>query len=125
MDPGFPGKIIDYKPSGKGAEIQFAGCAPEDVAVLAQRFLDAEGLKLESGTIWQGEWGSGSTIGRALAGGFVKRRKFNVSIAPPVDGGVQLRMMSAMSGVSGSLFGILRERKQRRQFVSKLKLYMA
>jgi hypothetical protein len=123
MDTTFTGKISSFRPSEKGAEVDFQDCTPEDVAQLADRFLGAIGLNLEDGTVMQGVYGSGSKAGRAIGGGFVKRRKYVVSVSV-TEGGVRLSMVSGMSGLSGSVVGLMRERKQRKEFVASLTSFL-
>ena len=76
-------------------------------------------MTLEEGSITQGVYGSGSKAGRAFGGGLVMRRKYLVS-ASVTDAGVRLSMMSGMSGRCGSVVGLVREQKQRKEFVASL-----
>jgi hypothetical protein len=85
--------------------------------------LASVGLSLEQGTTTEGIYGSGSKAGRAIGGGVIKRRKYTVGISVG-DGGVRLSMQSAMSGIGGSVIGVIRERKQRRKFVASLRSYL-
>jgi hypothetical protein len=123
METALVGKVRSFRPSDKGADVDFVDCTTDDVARVAEQFLAGIGLSLEQGTIAQGVYGSGSKAGRAIGGGLVKRRKYLVSISVS-DGGVGLSMMSGMSGIGGSLLGVLRERKQRKAFVASLTSYL-
>jgi hypothetical protein len=87
------------------------------------RFFEANGFRLEDGAAVNGTYGSGSAAGRALAGGFTKRKKYEVRITG-IDDRVQVRVESAMSGWSGSLVGVARERNQRKEFVSRLQTHL-
>jgi hypothetical protein len=123
VETTFAGKVSSFRPSEKGAEVDFLDCTTDDVALVAEQFLAGIGLNLEQGTIAQGIYGSGSRAGRAIAGGVVKRRKYRVSISVG-DSGVRLSMMSGMSGIGGSWLGLIRERKQRKVFVASLTSYL-
>jgi hypothetical protein len=123
VETTFVGKVSSFRPSDKGADIDFVDCTTDDVARVAEQFLAGVGLNLEKGTIAQGVYGSGSKAGRAIGGGLVKRRKYLVSISVS-DAGVGLSMMSGMSGIGGSWLGLMRERKQRKAFVASLTSYL-
>jgi hypothetical protein len=72
-----------------------------------------------------GTYGTGSSVGRAIAGGFVKRAKYDVRVSPTEDGSIQAGVTSAMSGAYGGAIGVLKERKQRARFVEDLKAYVS
>jgi hypothetical protein len=123
MGPGFQGTVVGFRPTDNGAEIDFANASVEQVATLLEGFLQSDRFRLEKGTALNGSWGSGSALGRALGGGFVRRRKFEVKIAASGNG-VHVDVRSVMSGISGSVLGVSRERAQRKDFVAKLKTFL-
>lgn len=92
---------------------------PEAVADEFERFFIAEGFALEDGTKLMGAYGSGSAKGRAFGGGFVGRRKYDLRIAFVAEGPVEAAVISAMSGWSGSLVGVAKERKGRKALTSR------
>jgi hypothetical protein len=124
MDVTFKGTVTTFQPTDKGAEIDFSGCAPDDVAQLLGTFFANSGLRLEKGDPANGTYGSGSSLGRIAAGGFAGRRKYEVKLASADGATVHATVASAMSGMSGGAIGLVKERKQRRQFVDSLKSYL-
>ena len=123
MQTAFAGKVRSFQPSEKGADVEFVDCTADDVVAVAEQFLASVGLSLERGTTAEGIYGSGSRAARAIGGGVIKRRKYAVGISIG-DGGVRLSMQSAMSGIGGSLIGVIRERRQRKKFVANLRSYL-
>lgn len=123
MDTAFVGRVKALGTTSKGVEVDFEGYPGEEVARLAAFFLGNIGLALEAGTPFQGIYGRGSVAGRAIAGGLVNRQRYAVSVTPTADGGVHLSMESAMSGWSGSLLGLLREKRNRKQFAVQATAY--
>ncbi|MGC1183842.1 MAG: hypothetical protein WBA31_01655 [Candidatus Dormiibacterota bacterium] len=120
----FAGSVLTFLPTDKGAEIDFADCTDDEVANLMARFFTAKGFRLEEGTPGHGAYGSGNLALRLLAGGLYKRRKYDIRITKSGDG-VRMTVESAMSGWSGSLLGVARERSQRKQFQADLRTYLA
>ncbi len=108
----------------KGAELVFVDASLDHVAFLMATFLNNEGFTLESGTSTQGEYGLGSAGSRVVAGGFVKRRKYAISMVD-VDQRVRVSLASTMSGWSGSAVGAVREQQGRKEFVAHLQAYLA
>ena len=90
-----------------------------------ERFFVGQGYALEEGTKLTGSYGTGSAKGRAFGGGFVTRKKFDVRIAPTADGHVEAAVISAMSGWSGSLVGVAKERKGRKALNLALEAHFA
>lgn len=128
-----------FVPTDKGVEVDVVGAAPAQVAEAIERFFLTNKFRLESGDSLQGTYGIGSAVGRAIGGGLVKRAKYGVAITQtqqpdpgrpdlpgePTEGQrVHVSIASQMSGASGSLLGVSREKKQRRQFVEDLKGYL-
>jgi hypothetical protein len=125
MDAAFTGKVTSFRPNDKGADVEFTDAAAEDVRMLLDTFLREDGLKLDKGAPADGVYVSGSAIGRIAGGGFANRRKYNVTVRSIGDGSVQASIASAMTGMSGSVLGVMKERKQRRQLIEKLEAYLA
>jgi hypothetical protein len=107
-------RIENMKLNDRGAAFVFSGATPEAIADEFERFFVSEGFALEEGTKLMGVYGSGSSKGRALGGGWVNRRKFDVRIAAGDRGLVEAAVISAMSGWSGSLVGVAKERRGRK-----------
>jgi len=119
----FGGRVLGFQETDKGADVLFAGTTIAEVHKLATNFLAARGFEPESGTPERSTWTRGSAAGRLVAGGFVGRAKFTVIITQTADG-VQLSFQSGMSGWSGSLVGVARERSQRKDFVDRLQSHI-
>jgi hypothetical protein len=125
MQTDFHGTVASFQPTDKGAEIEFSGCAPGDVARLIDSFFLSSGFKLEKGDAMVGTYGSGSGTARLLAGGFVGRKKYDVSVRPVDPATVHATIASTMSGASGGLIGMMKEKKQRAAFADELKAYLS
>lgn len=123
MQIALAANISSFRPSDKGADVEFVDCTTDDVARVAEQFLASVGLILEKGTTADGIYGSGSKVGRAIGGGVITRRKYVVAISAG-DAGVRLSMQSAMSGIGGSVIGLIREKRQRKRFVASLRAYL-
>jgi hypothetical protein len=118
-------RIENMRLNDRGAAFVFSGGTPEAVADEFERFFLAEGFALEEGTKLMGAYGSGSAKGRALGGGFVTRRKFDVRIVAGDRGLVEAAVISAMSGWSGSVMGVAKERKGRKAMNLALEAHFA
>ena len=133
-------RVAAFVPTKKGAEIDLVGCSPDQAADAVERFFVAREFRLESGNKFNATYGIGSAVGRALAGGLVKRSQYAVAVSEsgmsgearpdlpnqdPNGGAVRVVVASQMSGMSGSLVGVGREQAQRHEFVSSLKTYLA
>jgi hypothetical protein len=125
MRTGFQGNVTTFQPSEKGVELDIAGCEPGDVATVLNTFLLEHGFKLEKGDPMNGTYGTGSSVGRVIVGGFAKRAKYDVSVGPAEGGNVHASVTSAMSGAGGGVIGVLKERKQRTRFLDDLESYLA
>jgi hypothetical protein len=135
-----PGLRVEaFSPTDKGVEVDVSGSDPAQVADVVEGFFLSNKFRLESGDKHNATYGMGSAVGRVIGGGLVKRAKYGVAISQPqltdparpdVTGEpatgplVHISIASQMSGASGSLLGISREKKQRRQFVEDLKAYL-
>jgi hypothetical protein len=118
-------RIESMRINDRGAAFVFSGTSPEAVADEFERFFVSEGFALEDGTKLMGAYGTGSAKGRAFGGGFVNRRKFDMRIAQTPDGHVEAAVTSAMSGWSGSLVGVAKERKGRKSLNLALESHFA
>ena len=125
MDATFTGRVTSFQPNDRGVDIGFSDCVAEDVRMLLDTFLREDGLRLDKGAPADGVYVSGSAIARIAGGGFVNRRKYNVTVRSVGDGVVHASIASAMSGMSGGGLGVAKERKQRRQLLEKLQAYLA
>ena len=125
MGAAFSGTVSSFRPNDKGADVEFTDSTAEDVRMLLDTFMREEGLKLDKGAPADGLYVSGSALGRIAGGGLVNRRKYNVTVRSIGEGSVHASIASAMSGMSGSVLGVMKERKQRRDFIEKLQAYLA
>jgi hypothetical protein len=108
-----------FKATDKGAEVDFTNTTVVDVAGLIERFFVGSGFLLRQGTSQQGTYETGSKGVRLIAGGLVKRQKYNVNISG-ADGSVHASVASGMSGASGSLVGVVREKSSRKTLTAAL-----
>ncbi len=115
--------IRSFQATKKGAEITLADVDVDRAALIFQQFLTSNGYTLESGTPTSGRYGLGSSSGRFLGGGFVKRSLYDISIASTGDA-VQISLASAMTGWSGSAVGAVREQQGRKDFLAKLQTHL-
>jgi hypothetical protein len=81
------------------------------------------GFTLESGTPISGQYTIGSAGGRALLGGLANRKKYNVNVWSDATQ-THAQVESAMSGASGSVVGVVRERKGRDEIKGQLHMFM-
>lgn len=115
--------MIQFSPTAKGAEADFTDCSTVDVARLLEQWFIGNGFTLESGTAENGVYGQGSAGLRVVAGGFVKRKKYNVSVGGSGDA-IHASVGSAISGASGSLLGVARERSSRKDLTASLQSFL-
>jgi hypothetical protein len=125
MQTDFRGTVASFKPTDKGAEIDFSGCGAAEVAQLLDAFFQSSGFKLEKGDPMVGTYGSGNSAARVLLGGFVGRRKYDIIVRPGDADTVHAFVTSTMSGAGGGALGVMKERKQRARFVGELKAYLS
>jgi hypothetical protein len=125
MQTDFQGTVTSFVVTDKGAEIDFGACGTDEVAHLVESFFLSSGFKLEKGDPTVGTYGSGSSAARILAGGFVKRKKYDVSIRPIDVSNVHASVASTMSGAGGGAIGVMKERKQRARFADELKAFLS
>lgn len=107
-----PPFIVNSFLTDKGATVSFSGFSSTDVANIMQDFFISCGFHLESGTPTQGTYTKGNSGGRAILGGFVERMKYSVQVWTDQNN-VHAKTESTMSGISGSVLGVVRERKGR------------
>jgi hypothetical protein len=116
--------VVGIVPLEKGAMVDLTDATAQEAAQALGEFLAAQKYRLEQGTPVNGVYGSGSKVARAVLGGMVKRSKYDVTIAENA-GTVRITLVSAMSGWSGSVLGMAREKKQRTQLFEQLKTHFA
>ncbi len=116
-------KMTNFRPTQKGAEVDFTDAMVVDVAGLVERFFVSSGFLLGQGTSQEGMYEAGSDRARLFAGGFAKRQKYNVIISE-ADGNVHASVASGMSGASGSLVGIVREQQSRKTLTAALQAFL-
>lgn len=116
-------KMTTFSPTQKGAEVDFTDATVVEVAGLVERFFVSSGFLLRKGTSEEGTYETGSGGVRLIAGGLVKRQKYNVTIAG-ADGHVHASVASGMSGASGSVVGIVREKQSRKTLVAALQAFL-
>jgi hypothetical protein len=119
----FRGRVLVFQPTEKGARIQFADTSPQAAYWLIADFLTGGEYVRESGGLGKSTWGRGSSVGRALGGGLVRRSEYVVTIGE-VGEIVHLLVESTMSGWGGSVVGVAREQSQRKAFGSRLHAYL-
>jgi hypothetical protein len=113
-------RLLSYDENKKGTFYSFNGSTADQVATYVNSFFETEGYKLESGTILNGKYGTGSHTLRLIAGVFIKRYKFNVNIYS--DGNnTHLELSKAMSGISGGIFAVRALDKELKRISSNLK----
>lgn len=115
--------LLRLAPTDKGLEILFGGASDDFVAGLIGNFFNGRGFVLGSGSPIAGVYETGSAVGRAVLGGFVKRQKYSVNVWTD-EHGTHARVHSEMSGASGSIVGVVRERKGRDEVKSALQWYL-
>jgi len=115
--------LLSSAPTDKGLEILFGGASDNFVAGLIGNFFNGRGFVLGSGSPIAGVYETGSAVGRAVLGGFVKRQKYSVNVWTD-EHGTHARVHSEMSGASGSIVGVVRERKGRDEVKSALQWYL-
>jgi len=122
-DQGPKLEMRSFTPTGKGAEVEFENATVSDVSRLLERFFVGSGFLLKKGTPEAGTYEVGSGGVRALAGGLVKRQKYDVGITES-GGRVHASVSSAMSGASGSVVGVVREKQSRKALTAALQAFL-
>lgn len=93
------------------------------MAGLIENVFNGRGLVLGPGSPIAGVYETGSAVGRAVLGGFVKRHKYSVNVCTD-EHGTHARVHSEMSGASGSIVGVVRERKERDEVKTSFQWYL-
>ena len=93
-------------------EIHKPGRPWQEVSETIYNLFVGQNYKLEEGTKLDGIYGIGSTAGRIIAGGFVKRNKFSIKLFTTPDGGTLIHFDKAMSGFSGGVIGVTKMNKE-------------
>jgi len=115
--------LSQFIATDKGANLTFVGYSANDAGNILRDFFMFAGFTMESGTPISGLYASGSAGGRVLLGGFSNRKKYSVSVwADATQTYVQVE--SVMSGASGSVLGVVRERKGRDEIKGQLHMFM-
>lgn len=122
MVSGAP-SLLQLVPSDRGIDLLFGGVNDSFAADLIGRFFLGRGFVLGSGSPIAGVYETGSAVGRAVLGGFVKRQKYSVNIWTN-ELGTHVKVHSEMSGASGSVVGVVRERKGRDDVKSALQWHV-
>ena len=112
-------RLVAFNQTDKGAVMSFADATPAEVGVVMANYLGSNGYGRTKGTEIDGVWEIGTATGRALAGGFSKRRKYAVTVSGSDP--VTVEVASLMSGWSGSALGAIKEKAQRNQFAAQLR----
>lgn len=115
--------LLRLAPTDQGLEILFGGASDDFVAGLIGNFFNGRGFVLGSGSPIAAVYETGSAVGRAVLGGFVKRQKYSVNVWTD-EHGTHARVHSEMSGASGSIVGVVRERKGRDEVKCALQWYL-
>lgn len=110
-------------PTDKGLNISITGASIQDLANLLSEFFIMRGFTLGTGTPIAGTYETGSKGARVALGGLVKRQKYSVSIWGD-NNFVNAIVQSEMSGASGSVLGVVRERKGRDEIKTALQYFL-
>ncbi len=110
-------------PTDKGLNISISGVSIQDVANLLAEFFMMRGFTLGSGIPVSGTYEMGSKGARIALGGLVKRQKYSVSVWGD-NKLVNAMVQSEMSGASGSVLGVVRERKGRDELKIALQYFL-
>jgi hypothetical protein len=115
--------LLRVQLTDKGVEFSFVGVYDGDIASLIGHFLLSRGFALGSGSPIAGVYETGSAVSRALVGGLVKRQKYSVNIWTDATA-THAIVCSEMSGASGSVLGVVRERKGRDEIKNGLQWHV-
>jgi hypothetical protein len=118
------GRLIACAPTDKGVDLLLADCTADEAAQALNTFFLGIGYSHARGSLREGVYEFGDAVGRAFAGAFLKRSRFNVRVLP-TDRGISVSVVSGMSGVSGGAIGVMREGKQRKQIAADLQAFFA
>jgi hypothetical protein len=104
--------LVSHDSDSSGESFVIRDINAESLAAHIDKFFTQKGYRLEGGgTPGNGVYSTGSAAMRVLFGGFAKRFKFSVSIAPVAEG-VRLHLAKAMSGAGGGALGYSKMKKE-------------
>lgn len=115
--------LSQFMPIEKGANLTFVGYSTNDVGNIVRDFFMYAGFTMESGTPISGLYTTGSAGGRMLLGGLANRKKYSVNVWADATQ-TYAQVESTMSGASGSIVGMVRERKGRDEIKGQLHMFM-
>jgi len=115
--------LLQVLPTEKGVNLVFIGFTAQDAGNILGDFFRLNGFSLKSGSSITGTYEKGSAGARVALGGFVDRKKYNVSVYSDADQ-TFAQVFSDMSGMSGSWLGVVRERKGRDEIKSLLQIFL-
>jgi len=115
--------LSQFIATDRGANLTFIGYSSNDVGNILRDFFMFAGFTMESGTPISGLYTTGSVGGRVLLGGLANRKKYSVSVWADATQ-TYAQVESAMSGASGSVLGVVRERKGRDEIKGQLHIFM-
>jgi hypothetical protein len=115
--------LSQFNATDKGANLTFVGYSVNDVGNILRDFFMFAGFTMESGTPMSGLFTTGSAGGRALLGGLANRKKYSVNVWADATY-TYAQVESTMSGASGSVLGLVRERKGRDEIKGQLHMFM-
>lgn len=116
-----PMEFVSAEKTKDGAAFLFKNATPVEASEILRAYLFREKYRLEDGTALQGVYGTGSAIGRAIAGAFVKRYKFRVDITPQ-QGLTRIEFSKGMSGAMGGVIGYRKMSKEFDRLVDAIKM---
>ena len=117
-------RMIQFQPLADAGNLCFSQVDPDVLAGEAQAFFTSRGYRLEEGTPLFGMYGKGNAALRAIFGGFVKRYKFQVAVAPQAPY-VWLQVKKGMSGAMGGMIGYSRMKKETAAVLQGLQAYFS
>lgn len=115
--------LAEFAATDKGANLTFVGYSANDAGNILRDFFMFAGFTMESGTPISGLYTTGSASSRVLLGGLSNRKKYSVSVWADATQ-TYAQVESVMSGASGSVLGIVRERKARDEIKGQLYIFM-
>lgn len=115
--------LSQFLATDKGANLTFVGYSVNDVGNILRDFFMFAGFTMESGTPISGMYTTGSAGSRALLGGLANRKKYSVNVWAD-ESQTYAKVESTMSGASGSVLGVVRERKGRDEIKGQLHMFV-
>ena len=115
--------LSQFIATDKGVNLTFVGYSANAAGNILRDFFMSAGFTMETGTPLSGLYTTGSAGGRVLLGGLSDRKKYSVSVWADATQ-TYVKVESVMSGASGSVFGVVRERKGRDEIKGQLHMFM-